>query len=153
MDKQYKRRIYQDTNGIDLLIEPVSTNEVEEYEFCIVQTESDCRARFEVLPSPNSKSKVTIYIYAEGNSKVDCVCTLKVPKHVAGAETDIQIRSWPFDRARINARPEMFIENSDVIAAHGNALGTLDAEQRYYLATKGIDDYKQLIKESLLEDA
>lgn len=154
MEEEYnfKRRVYHDAHGIDLLLCPSDTNSVTEYELCIVQTEDHCRAKFEIAPVANSKSKVTVYIYAEGNASVDCVCTLKVPKGVDGVETNIQIRSWPFDQARIQARPEMFIENSNIVAAHGNALGTISAEQKYYLASKGIVDYKQLIKESILNE-
>ena len=149
----FGRRVYEDAHGIDLMIAPQSTDTVTEYEMCIVQTEDHCRARFEVAPAPYSKSKVTIYIYAEGTASVDCVCTLNVPKDVEGVETDIQIRSWPFDRARIQARPDMFIANSNVVANHGNALGTISKEAKYYLESKGLKDYKDLIKESLLENA
>ena len=148
----FGKRVYEDAHGIDLLITPQSTDSVEEYELCIVQTEGQCTAKFEVAPAAYSKSKITIYIYAEGNTSVDCVCTLNVPKDVEGVETDIQIRSWPFDNSRIQARPEMFIANSNVVAAHGNALGTISEVQKYYLASKGIVDYKQLIKESILND-
>ena len=81
---------------------------------------------------------------------MDCVCTLNVPKEVNGVETDIQIRSWPFDKSKIKARPEMFIANSNIIATHGNALGTLKPEDKYYLNSKGITDYKELVKQSLL---
>jgi Fe-S cluster assembly scaffold protein SufB len=149
-DYTFGRRVYEDAHGIDLMIAPQSTDSTEEYELCIVQTEDHCRARFEVKPAAYSKSKITIYIYAEGTAAVDCVCTLNVPKDVEGVETDIQIRSWPFDNARIQARPDMFIANSNIVASHGNALGSINAEQQYYLESKGINDYKQLIKESLL---
>jgi Fe-S cluster assembly scaffold protein SufB len=44
----------------------------------------------------------------------------------------------------------MFIANSNIIANHGNALGTLKPEDKYYLASKGITDYKELVKQSLL---
>ena len=53
-------------------------------------------------------------------------------------------------RSKIKARPEMFIKNSNIIATHGNALGTLKSEDKYYLASRGISDYKELIKQSLL---
>lgn len=147
---KFGKKVYEDARGIDLFIAPQSTDSVEEYEMCIVQTEGQCTAKFEVAPAANSKSKITIYIYAEGTASVDCVCTLNVPKDVEGVETNIQIRSWPFDNSRIQARPEMFISNSNVVAAHGNALGTIDSASKYYLESKGVADYKQLIKESML---
>jgi hypothetical protein len=139
------RKVYLDAESVDFLIIPHS-----DMEFVFIQTEGKCNAKIKVKPQPNTKFKVNIYIYAEGTSEVDCVCTLEVGKNVSGIETDIQIRSWPFDKSIVKARPEMFIKNSNIIATHGNALGTLKPEDKYYLASRGISDYKELIKQSLL---
>jgi Fe-S cluster assembly scaffold protein SufB len=144
--------LYKDAHGIDLLIQPADTEQVEEHKLYIVQTEDHCTAKFTVEPAPYSKSRIVIYIYAEGSASVDCVCNLTVPPEVEGVETDIQIRSWPFDRSKIKARPEMHIANSNIVATHGNALGTLNTEQRYYLESRGLQNYKELIKQSLLDD-
>jgi hypothetical protein len=140
------RKVYLDADSLDLVLVPTRS----EYEFIFIQTEGKCTANIKLKPFPDAKFKIKIYIYAEGNSEVDCVCTLDVPKDVNGVETDIQIRSWPFDKSKIKARPEMFIANSNIIAAHGNALGTLKPEDKYYLASRGISDFKELIKQSLL---
>jgi hypothetical protein len=140
------RKVYLDADSLDLTLVPTRP----EYEFVFIQTEGRCTANIKLKPFADTKFKIKIYIYAEGNSEVDCVCTLDIPKDVSGVETDIQIRSWPFDKSKIKARPEMFIKNSNVIATHGNALGTLKAEDKYYLASKGITDYKELVKQSLL---
>ena len=140
------RKVYLDADSLDLMLVPTRP----EYEFVFIQTEGKCTAKIKLKPFANTKFKIKIYIYAEGNSEVDCVCTLDVPKEVSGVETDIQIRSWPFDKSKIKARPEMFIANSNIIANHGNALGTLKPEDKYYLASKGITDYKELVKQSLL---
>lgn len=139
------RKVYLDAESVDFMIVPT-----QDLEFVFIQTEGKCTAKIKVKPVADSKFKVKIYIYAEGNSEVDCVCTLDVPKEVSGVETDIQIRSWPFDTSKVKARPEMFIRNSNIIATHGNALGTLKPEDKYYLASRGISDYKELIKQSLL---
>jgi hypothetical protein len=140
------RKVYLDAESLDLTLVPTRS----EYEFVFIQTEGRCIANIKLKPFPNTKFKIKIYIYAEGTSEVDCVCSLDVAKESCGIETDIQIRSWPFDRSKIKARPEMFIKNSNIIATHGNALGTLKAEDKYYLACRGISDYKELIKQSLL---
>ena len=134
------RKVYLDAESLDLVLVPTRP----EYEFVFIQTEGKCIANIKLKPFPNTKFKVKIYIYAEGTSEVDCVCTLDVPKDVSGVETDIQIRSWPFDKSKIKARPEMFIAN------HGNALGTLKPEDKYYLDSRGITNYKELVKQSLL---
>ena len=140
------RKVYLDADGLDLMLVPTQP----EYEFVFIQTEGKCTANIKLKPLADTKFKVRIYIYAEGTSEVDCVCTLDVPKDVSGIETDIQIRSWPFDKSRVKARPEMFIKNSNIIATHGNALGTLKFSDKYYLASRGVSDYKELIKQSLL---
>lgn len=140
------RKVYLDADSLDLILVPTQSD----YEFVFIQTEGKCTAKITLTPVPDTKFKVKIYIYAEGTSEVDCVCTLNVSKDVSGVETDIQIRSWPFDKSKIKARPEMFIANSDIIATHGNALGNLKPEDKYYLASRGISDYKELIKQSLI---
>jgi hypothetical protein len=140
------RKVYLDAESLDLTLVPTQP----EYEFVFIQTEGKCKVNIKLKPFADSKFKVKIYIYAEGTSEVDCACTLDVPKEVSGVETDIQIRSWPFDHSKIKARPEMFIANSNIIATHGNALGNLKPEDKYYLASRGIDDYKELVKQSLI---
>jgi hypothetical protein len=140
------RKVYLDAESLNLVLVPTRP----EYEFVFIQTEGKCIANIKLKPFPNTKFKIKIYIYAEGKSEVDFVCTLDVDKETSGIETDIQIRSWPFDKSKIKARPEMFIANSNIIATHGNALGTLKPEDKYYLASRGVSDYKELIKQSLL---
>lgn len=139
------RKVYLDAESVDFTIVPT-----QDLEFVFIQSEGRCTANIKLKPVADSKFKVKIYIYAEGSSEVDCVCTLDIPKDISGVETDIQIRSWPFDKSKIKARPEMFIKNSNIIATHGNALGTLKSEDKYYLASRGVSDYKELIKQSLL---
>lgn len=141
------RKIYLDAESVDFTVVPT-----RDLEFVFIQTEGNCTARINLKPEADAKFKVKIYVYAEGTSSVDCVCTLDVGKYVSGVETDIQIRSWPFDQSKIKARPEMFVRNSNIVATHGNALGTIKKEDLYYLESKGIKNYKELIKKSLLED-
>jgi len=141
------RKVYLDAESVDFTVVPT-----RDLEFVFIQTEGKCTARITVKPEVDAKFKVNIYILTENNSEVDCVCTLDVGKYVSGVETDIQIRSWPFDKSKIKARPEMFIRNSDIIATHGNALGTLKLEDKYYLESKGISDYKELVKQSLIKN-
>jgi hypothetical protein len=139
------RKVYVDAESLEYDFIPR-----EDTEFIFIQTEDRCKVRINIRPFSNQKFKIKVYIYAEGTAEVDCVCTLNVDKDVSGVETDIQFRSWPFDKSKIKARPEMFISNSNVIATHGNAIGTISDEQTFYLALRGISNYKQLIKESLL---
>lgn len=150
MDKQYKK-IFVNEESVDLVIEPTDTENYEEYDITIIQEQGKCPVNISLHPKKDSLSKLNVKIYAENNASVNCVCSLHVAKEASGVDTDMQIRSWPFDKSRIQARPEMFVLNSDIKAAHGNALGTLSAEDRYYLHSKGITNYKEIVKESLYE--
>jgi len=141
------RKVYLDADAVDFAVVPT-----RDLEFVFIQTEGNCKVRIMLKPEADSKFDVKIYIYAEGTSSVDCVCTLDVGKHVSGIETDIQIRSWPFDRSKIKARPEMYIRNNNIIATHGNAIGSLKPEDKYYLESRGLTDYKELVKQSLMYD-
>lgn len=147
------KRLCEDMEKVNMHFTTFSTDETQTIDIAIIQTEGKCSAEIVIEPLPYTKSKISINIFAEGSAVVDCVCNLVVPKEVQGVETDIQMRSWPFDRAKISARPEMFIANSDIVATHGNALGTIKPNERYYLQSKGIDNYKDLIKQSLLDHA
>ena len=141
------RKVYLDAESVHFTVVPT-----RDLELVFIQTEGDCTVRINLKPEADTKFKVNIYIYAEGTSSVDCVCTLDVGKYVSGVDTDIQIRSWPFDKSKIKARPEMFIRNSNIVASHGNALGTISDEDRYYSQSRGITDYKEIIKQSLLDE-
>jgi len=143
-----RRLLYIDQSSVELDVVPTT-----DLELFFVQTQDKCSAKINLKPLAFSEFTVKIYIFAENSSQVDCVCSLHVEKNIPKVKTDIQIRSWPFDRSKISARPEMFIANSDVIATHGNALGILKPAEQYYLATRGVKDYKELVKQSLLEHA
>jgi Fe-S cluster assembly scaffold protein SufB len=147
-----RKHVFINEKEINLDLEPSNCEDVELHEIIIVQSEGSCPATINLNPKKDSLSRVSIKIFAENNASVDCVCTLKIAKDASGVDTDMQIRSWPFDKSRIKARPEMFIKNSDVKAAHGNALGTLNADDLYYLHSKGITNYKELVKRSLFNE-
>jgi hypothetical protein len=151
MVKSYKK-IFINEETIELDLRPTNTEVHETYDIIIMQSEGKCTARINLSPCKQSLSKVMVKIFAENNASVNCVCTLRVDKDVSDLDTDVQFRSWPFDRSRVQARPEMFIKNGNIKAAHGNALGTLNAEDQYYLNSRGIVDYKEIIKRSLLDE-
>ncbi|MFT7622566.1 MAG: Fe-S cluster assembly protein SufD [Myxococcota bacterium] len=43
------------------------------------------------------------------------------------------------EKARANARPQLEIDNDDVTAAHGTAIGSLDNDALFYLQARGLD--------------
>ncbi len=44
------------------------------------------------------------------------------------------------DKARIDATPLLYIDEHDVEASHGAAIGQMDEEQLYYLMSRGLDE-------------
>lgn len=148
MAKPYNK-IYLNQENISMDIFPQDVDNHEEYNITVIQETGKCLVNINVHPEKDSLSKVNIRIFAENDANVDCVCSCYIAKDASGVDTDMQIRSWPFDKSRIQARPEMFVLNNDIKAAHGNALGTLSQEDRYYLNSKGITNYKDILKESL----
>jgi len=150
MAKPYNK-IYTNENGISLNLHPKDVENHEEYNITVIQEHGHCPININVHPEKDSLSKINVRIYAENDASVDCILSCYIAKDASGVDTDMQIRSWPFDKSRIQARPEMFVLNNDIKAAHGNALGTLSQEDRYYLHSKGITNYKDILKESLYE--
>lgn len=59
------------------------------------------------------------------------------------------------DEAEIDAKPELEIFADDVKCAHGNTCGDLDAEQLFYMQTRGIDldDARQILIDAHLKEA
>lgn len=150
MDNSFNK-VFINEDSIDITLEPFDTENCHEYNITVIQETGKCPVNIHLKPKKDSLSKLNVRLFAENNSSIDCVCSLEVDKDASGVDTDMQIRSWPFDESRIQARPEMFVHNSDIKAAHGNAIGTLNEEDRYYLHSKGVTNYKQLVKETLYE--
>lgn len=59
------------------------------------------------------------------------------------------------DTAEVDAKPELEIFADDVKCAHGNTCGDLDAEQLFYMQSRGIalEDAKQILIEAHLTEA
>lgn len=150
MDNSFNK-IYVNEESINLNLEPHDTENYHEYNITVIQEHGKCPVNICINPKKDSLSKLNVRLFAENKASIDCVCKLIVEDDASGVDTDMQIRSWPFDKSRIQARPEMFVHNSDIKAAHGNAVGTLNEEDRYYLHSKGVTNYKQLVKETLYE--
>ena len=151
MDNSFNK-IYVNEESINLNLEPHDTENYHEYNITVIQEQGKCPVNICINPKKDSLSKLNVRLFAENKASIDCVCKLIVEDNASGVDTDMQIRSWPFDGSRIQARPEMFVHNSDIKAAHGNAVGTLNEEDRYYLHSKGLTNYKQLVKETLYEE-
>jgi len=145
-------KVFVNEESIDLTFTPHDTENYHEYNITVIQEHGKCPVNICLKPKKDSLSKLNVRLFAENTASVDCVCKLIVDNDASGVDTDMQIRSWPFDKSRIQARPEMFVHNSDIKAAHGNAIGTLSDEDRYYLHSKGVTDYKGLVKEGLHEE-
>ena len=63
-----------------------------------------------------------------------------MPRGVEGANAEQQDRNLVLSaKARADSRPQLDIHTDDVKAAHGAAIGQLDADQQLYLRMRGLD--------------
>ncbi|WP_260926283.1 SufD family Fe-S cluster assembly protein [Novosphingobium sp. 9] len=73
-----------------------------------------------------------------------------------GTDAEQSVRAMLLDRtATANARPELEIFADDVKAAHGCAIGELDAQGLFYLTSRGLDPQraKQLMLQAFVAEA
>ncbi len=58
------------------------------------------------------------------------------------------------DDAKMHTRPELEIYNDDVKCSHGSAIGQLDANQMFYMRTRGLDEAtaRLLLKQAFMAD-
>lgn len=90
-----------------------------------------------------------------GRNRANAVFTglLDVATVASGADSYQDARGLVLDRsARVHLIPELEIHNRDVQAGHGAAVGPIDEEQLFYMATRGLSrlEAKALLVEGFL---
>ena len=110
MAKPYNK-IYTNEKNISLNLRPQDTDNHEEYNITIIQEKGHCPVSINIHPEKDSLSKVNVRIFAENNASVNCILSCHVAKDASGVDTDMQIRSWPFDRSSISIPPPATTES------------------------------------------
>jgi Fe-S cluster assembly protein SufD len=105
---------------------------------------------------PNTQSTQLFKYVAGGHSRAVYQGKVTVAKGANGSDSRQTAKGLLLgDRAEIDLKPELEILADDVKCAHGAAIGDLDAESLFYLASRGIpeSEARALLMRAFLGDA
>jgi Fe-S cluster assembly protein SufD len=89
---------------------------------------------------PQAQSRQLHKAIVDGAARAVFNGRIVVAPHAAGTDAQQQCRTLLLsDRARVDAKPQLEIENDDVKCAHGAAIGQLDPDELFYLQSRGLD--------------
>ena len=88
---------------------------------------------------PNATSKQVVRSVAGGGATVNYLGKVSVARGADGTDGSQSVRAMLLDRqSAANAKPELEIFADDVKCAHGCAVGELDANALFYMASRGV---------------
>jgi Fe-S cluster assembly protein SufD len=88
---------------------------------------------------PGATSKQTVRSVAGGNGTVTYLGKVAVARDAQQTDSEQDVKAMLLDRsATANAKPELEIFADDVKCAHGCAIGELDAQALFYMASRGM---------------
>jgi Fe-S cluster assembly protein SufD len=105
---------------------------------------------------PNATSRQTVRSVLAGQATGTYLGRIAVARGADGTDADQSVRAMLLDRAATaNARPELEIFADDVKAAHGCAVGELDAQGLFYLQSRGLTppQAKRLMLQAFIAEA
>lgn len=89
---------------------------------------------------PRAQSRQLHKAIVDGAARAIFNGRIVVAPHAAGTDAQQQSRTLLLsDRARVDTKPQLEIENDDVKCAHGAAIGQLDPDELFYLQSRGLD--------------
>lgn len=104
----------------------------------------------------NTDSQQLVKGVADGRSKGVFQGKIHIAPNIKQSEGHQQHRALLLsDNAEIDAKPELEIFAEDVKCSHGNTCGDLDAEQLFYMQSRGIslDDAKRILIKAHVDEA
>ncbi len=105
---------------------------------------------------PGAKSSQTIRSVLAGHATGTYLGRIALARGADGTDAEQSVRAMLLDRtATANARPELEIFADDVKAAHGCAVGELDANGLFYLQSRGLPppEAKRLMLHAFVAEA
>jgi Fe-S cluster assembly protein SufD len=106
--------------------------------------------------APNATSAQIVRTVLAGHATGTYLGRIAVARGADGTDAEQSVRAMLLDRtATANARPELEIYADDVKAAHGCAVGELDAQGLFYLMSRGLPpaDAKRLMLQAFIAEA
>lgn len=89
---------------------------------------------------PDASSTQVVRSILGGKATGTYLGTIEVARHAQKTDASQSVKAMLLDRtATANAKPELLIYADDVKCAHGAAVGELDREALFYLASRGMD--------------
>ncbi len=105
---------------------------------------------------PDAVSRQTVRSVAGGTATANYLGKVMVARGADGTDGEQSVRGMLLNRAAtINAKPELEIYADDVKCAHGCAVGELDANGLFYMASRGLPPElaKQLMLQAFVAEA
>ena len=106
--------------------------------------------------APNATSRQTIRSVLAGHATGTYLGKVAVARGADGTDAGQSVRAMLLDRtATANAKPELEIYADDVKCAHGCAVGELDQQALFYMASRGIPpaEAKRLMLQAFVAEA
>jgi Fe-S cluster assembly protein SufD len=89
---------------------------------------------------PRAQSRQLHKAIVDGSARAIFNGRILVAPFAAGTDAQQQSRNLLLsEHARVDTKPQLEIENDDVKCAHGAAIGQLDADELFYLQSRGMD--------------
>ncbi|HXC16059.1 MAG TPA: Fe-S cluster assembly protein SufD [Holophagaceae bacterium] len=90
--------------------------------------------------APHAQSRQLHKAIVDGSARAIFNGRILVAPFATGTDAQQQSRNLLLsDHARVDTKPQLEIENDDVKCAHGAAIGQLDADELFYLQSRGMD--------------
>ncbi|MEW9854863.1 SufD family Fe-S cluster assembly protein [Novosphingobium sp. M1R2S20] len=105
---------------------------------------------------PSATSEQIVRTVLSGHATGTYLGRIGVERGADGTDAEQSVRAMLLDRtATANARPELEIYADDVKAAHGCAVGELDAQGLFYLMSRGLppSEAKRLMLQAFIAEA
>jgi Fe-S cluster assembly scaffold protein SufB len=106
-----------------------------------------------VTHSKNSHSKIVYQSLNKG--KVSSQVNSLVSADSTGCSTEQKIKHIVLDSSAItNSKPNLMIANNDIVASHGNSIGSFNKEDLFYLSQRGLtkDQAYSVLSSSIISD-
>ena len=106
--------------------------------------------------APNATSRQTVRSVLAGHATGTYLGKVAVARGADGTDAAQSVRAMLLDRtATANAKPELEIFADDVKCAHGCAVGELDANALFYMASRGVPpaEAKRLMLQAFIAEA
>ncbi len=93
--------------------------------------------------APNTRSRHMMKTLAADHSQITLRGRVHIEPECPGSDAELNIRNLLLGgQSRINAKPELEIYTDDVACSHGTTYSEIDAEQLFYLSSRGIPERK-----------